>query len=69
MSPIDPHSLLLLATLVGLVSLASLVGMLLNRIITYRAHRRALYAIRHDELSLQSIPLTISRERIVRNEA
>lgn len=69
MAPLEFNSLMQLIVLVSIVSLATLAGLVLNRILTYRAHRKAISTIKHNELTPQSIPLTISSERIVRSDA
>ncbi len=50
MAPIDERTLLLWLGIVVLVVIVSVIGMLLNRLFTYRAHRRAL-----EELHAQSV--------------
>ena len=42
MAPIDERTLLLWLGIVVLVAIVAVIGMLLNRRFTYRAHRRAL---------------------------
>lgn len=46
MAPIDERTLLLWLGIVVLVVIVSVIGMLLNRLFTYRAHRRALEEVR-----------------------
>lgn len=50
MAPIDERSIILWIGIVALVLLVSVAGMILNRIFTYRAHRRAL-----DEWRLKAV--------------
>ncbi|WP_300634730.1 hypothetical protein [uncultured Duncaniella sp.] len=46
MAPLDERTLLLWLGIVLLVILVTVTGMLLNRFFTYRAHRRALDALK-----------------------
>lgn len=51
MAPIDERTLFLWMGIVALVILTSVTGMLLNRYLTYRAHRKALQALRTDRVA------------------
>lgn len=68
MAPIDEHSLILWIGIAVLVILASTAGMALNRFFTFRAHRRALDELHRQSVEAQSMPLTMSSERMLRND-
>lgn len=57
MAPIDERTLLLWLGIVLLVIIVSVAGMLLNRLFTYRAHRRALEELRAQRVSQNAHPL------------
>ena len=49
MNILDTHDLLMWGIIIASVLLATLAGMWLNRLMTYRAHRRALAAMRAED--------------------
>lgn len=57
MAPLDERTLLLWLGIVSLVILVTVTGMLINRFFTYRAHRRALDALRQRRLAATDAPI------------
>ncbi|HBN63066.1 MULTISPECIES: hypothetical protein [Duncaniella] len=51
MAPLDERTLLLWLGIVLLVIIVTITGLLINRYITYRAHRRALESLRHERMA------------------
>ncbi|WP_297063431.1 hypothetical protein [uncultured Duncaniella sp.] len=51
MAPLDERTLLLWLGIVLLVVIVSITGLLINRYITYRAHRRALESLRQERMA------------------
>lgn len=66
MAPLDERTLLLWLGIVLLVILVTVTGMLINRFFTYRAHRRALDALRQRRLASDESPIMAEVKQYVR---
>ena len=66
MATLDIRTLLLWLGIVSLVILVTVTGMFINRFFTYRAHRRALAALKERSLAAAEAPVMTEAKQYIR---